>query len=53
MFGLGKKINTLFWIAIFGLILTTIYSAILLYQGIDSKRKLNYVWGKNKKEAEG
>ena len=52
MFGLRKKINTLFWIAIFGLFLTTIYSAILLYQGIDSKKKLNFVWGKNKEEVE-
>ncbi|HZH61231.1 MAG TPA: hypothetical protein VEY70_17040 [Metabacillus sp.] len=52
MFGKRKKINTLFWIAIFGLILTTIYSAILVYQGIDSKRKLNFIYRKNKEEAE-
>lgn len=52
MFGKTSKIDTLYWIAVFGLILTTIYSAVLIYQGVDSKRKLNFIYRKNKKETE-
>jgi hypothetical protein len=52
MFGVGNKISTLFWIAIFGLLLTTIYSAVLITQGIDTKKKINYIHRQSKKEAQ-
>ncbi|WP_299095838.1 hypothetical protein [uncultured Metabacillus sp.] len=46
------KITTLFWIAIFGLFLTTVYSAIIVNQGIRTMRKIDFIYYRNKKDAE-
>ncbi|GGE51456.1 hypothetical protein GCM10011391_32800 [Pullulanibacillus camelliae] len=49
-FGIGSKISSLFWIAISGLTLTTIYSAFLMQQGIKTKRMIEYIYKQNKKQ---
>ncbi|MGM7724312.1 hypothetical protein [Metabacillus sp. Hm71] len=46
------KITTLFWIAIFGLFLTTVYSAVIVNQGIRTMRKIDFIYYRNKKDAE-
>ncbi|KKI91244.1 hypothetical protein WQ54_15855 [Bacillus sp. SA1-12] len=46
------KITTLFWIALFGLFLTTVYSGIIVNQGLRTMRKIDFIYYRNKKEAE-
>lgn len=46
------KINTLFWIAILGLILTTAYTSVLVTQGLQAKRRIDFIYYRNKREAE-
>ncbi|HER2025574.1 TPA: hypothetical protein VJR00_001818 [Streptococcus pyogenes] len=52
MLGKRMKLTTLFWIANFGLVLTTVYSAVLISQGIDTKKKINFIYRQNKKESQ-
>ncbi|NRD79872.1 hypothetical protein HPT25_21275 [Bacillus sp. BRMEA1] len=49
MLGKGNKITTLFWIAISGVVLTSIYSIILAILGIKSMTMINYIYKQNKK----
>jgi len=44
MFNPIGKINTLFWTAVIGLILTTIYSAVIVQQGIKTKKMIQYIY---------
>ncbi|NRD78494.1 hypothetical protein HPT25_14100 [Bacillus sp. BRMEA1] len=52
MFSRGTKITTLFWIAICGVFLTTIYSIILAILGIKSMTMISYIYKQNKKRAQ-
>lgn len=48
LFSLRKKITTLFWIAVGGLVLTTIYTAVLAQQGVETKKMITYNYKSNK-----
>ncbi|NRD80191.1 hypothetical protein HPT25_22935 [Bacillus sp. BRMEA1] len=52
MFSRGTKITTLFWIAIGGLFLTSIYSILLAILGIKSMAMISYIYKQNKKQAQ-
>jgi purine-cytosine permease-like protein len=43
-----EKITSLFWIAILGLILTTIYSVILGILGYRTMNRIDYIYKQNK-----
>ncbi|GGH80153.1 hypothetical protein JOD43_002227 [Pullulanibacillus pueri] len=45
------KITTLFWIAISGLLLTTIYTIVIMKQGIETKKMINFIYKNNKRTA--
>lgn len=51
MFSRATKITTLFWIAIIGLILTTIYSIILGILGAKTMKMISYIYRQNKKRS--
>ncbi|QGQ48216.1 hypothetical protein [Metabacillus sediminilitoris] len=44
MINIGDKMNTLFWTAIIGLILTTIYSIVIVQQGIKTKKMITFIY---------
>jgi hypothetical protein len=41
---IGAKIKTLFWTAIIGLILTTIYSIVIVQQGLKTKKMITFIY---------
>ncbi|MBT2722327.1 hypothetical protein [Bacillus sp. ISL-46] len=49
MLSKSDKISSLFWIAILGLILTTIYSIILGMLGYRTMNRIDYIYKDNKK----
>jgi hypothetical protein len=46
MINIGSKINMLFWTAIVGLILTTIYTLVIVQQGLKTKKKIEFIYQK-------
>ncbi|MFS0861188.1 hypothetical protein [Fredinandcohnia sp. 179-A 10B2 NHS] len=46
------KITTLFWIAILGVILTTIYTIVIMVQGSRTMKMIEYIYKQNKKQNE-
>ncbi|NRD77051.1 hypothetical protein HPT25_06015 [Bacillus sp. BRMEA1] len=52
MFSKETKITTLFWIAISGLFLTTIYSILLAIMGIKSMNMISYVYNQMKRREQ-
>ncbi|RDI48008.1 hypothetical protein [Falsibacillus pallidus] len=44
MFNLGKKITTLFWLAIIALGATTIYTSLLVQQGLQTKKMIKKIY---------
>jgi hypothetical protein len=52
MFSKGTKITTLFWIAISGLVRTTIYSIILGILGAKTMKMISYIYRQNKERAQ-
>ncbi|WP_449539764.1 hypothetical protein [Ferdinandcohnia sp. Marseille-Q9671] len=49
MLNRGTKITTLFWIAILGVILTTIYTIVIMVQGSKTMKMIRYIYNQNKK----
>lgn len=49
---MNNKNNSLFSVAIFGVLLTTIYTAILASQLMATKHKVDYLYFKNKFSGE-
>ncbi|MBM7656486.1 purine-cytosine permease-like protein [Neobacillus cucumis] len=45
------KITSLFWIAILGLILTTIYTIILGILGYRTMNRIDYIYKQNKQKS--
>lgn len=52
MLSRSMKITTLFWIAILGVILTTIYTIVLMVQGSKTMKMIRYIYNQNKKQRE-
>ncbi len=48
----GIKIDTVFWIAILGLLLTSIYTGVLIKQGSKTMRMIEFIYYRNKMNAE-
>jgi hypothetical protein len=48
----GNKITTLYWIAIGGLFLTTIYTIILGIIGTKIMKMISYIYKENKKRSQ-
>ncbi|WP_413306220.1 hypothetical protein AA0X95_05340 [Bacillus sp. 1P10SD] len=46
-----KKITSLFWIAILGLILTTIYTILIGILGYRTMNRIDYIYKENKIRA--
>ncbi|MGF6950341.1 hypothetical protein QF028_002846 [Neobacillus sp. B4I6] len=46
-----EKLTSLFWIAILGLILTTIYSVILGILGYRTMSRIDYIYKQNKQRS--
>ncbi|WP_169864960.1 hypothetical protein [Sutcliffiella halmapala] len=44
MFTVKKKMETLFWLAVVGLFLTTIYTTVIVNQGMKAKEKINFIY---------
>lgn len=44
LFRRGTKITTLFWLAITGITLTTIYSGVIVNQGYKTKKMIKYIY---------
>jgi ABC-type phosphate/phosphonate transport system permease subunit len=44
-----NKMTTLYWIAVFGLFLTTVYSFILGILGARTMKMIRYIYNQNKK----
>jgi hypothetical protein len=51
LLGYRRKITTLFWIAISGLVLTTIYSIVLGILGTKTMKMISYIYKQNKKRG--
>jgi hypothetical protein len=45
------KITTLFWVAIVGLFMTSMYTAVIVSQGIKTKKMIEFIYKNNKNEA--
>jgi hypothetical protein len=45
------KITSLFWIAVVGLFLTSAYTAVIVSQGIETKRMIEFIYKRSKKEV--
>ncbi|WP_453989738.1 hypothetical protein [Bacillus nitroreducens] len=52
MLNRGMKITTLFWIAILGVILTTIYTIVIMIQGSKTMKMIRYIYNQNKQWEE-
>ncbi|MFS0823875.1 hypothetical protein [Bacillus sp. 1P02SD] len=52
MLSRATKITTLFWIAILGVILTTIYTIVIMIQGSRTMKMIRYIYNQNKKANE-
>ncbi len=52
MFSRATKITTLFWIAILGVILTTIYTLVIMIQGSKTMKMIRYIYNQTKKQGE-
>ncbi|WP_335402551.1 hypothetical protein [Bacillus sp. JJ1533] len=52
MFSRATKITTLFWIAILGVILTTIYTIVIMIQGSRTMKMIRYMYNQHKKRGE-
>ena len=52
MFSRATKITTLFYIAILGVILTTIYTIIIMIQGSKTMKMIRYIYNQNKQRGE-
>ncbi|WP_159439901.1 hypothetical protein [Bacillus sinesaloumensis] len=52
MLSRSTKITTLFWIAILGVILTTIYTIVIMIQGSRTMKMIRYIYNQNKKRGE-
>ncbi|MEH7235001.1 hypothetical protein [Bacillus sp. JJ1562] len=52
LFSIKTKITTLFWIAILGGILTTIYTIVIMIQGSRTMKMIRYIYNQIKKRGE-
>ncbi|MGN7295841.1 hypothetical protein [Fredinandcohnia aciditolerans] len=52
MISRATKITTLFYIAILGVILTTIYTIIIMIQGSKTMKMIRYIYNQNKQRGE-
>lgn len=52
MFSRATKITTLFWIAILGVILTTMYTIVIMIQGSRTMKMIRYIYNQVKKSNE-
>ncbi|WP_180271488.1 hypothetical protein [Fredinandcohnia onubensis] len=52
MISRATKITTLFYIAILGVILTTIYTIIIMIQGSKTMKMIRYMYNQTKQSAE-
>ncbi|MEH7388557.1 hypothetical protein V7147_24635 [Bacillus sp. JJ1521] len=48
MFSRGTKITTLFWIAILGVVLTTIYTLVIMIQGSKTMKMIRYIYNQTR-----
>ncbi|MEH7226578.1 hypothetical protein V7112_22510 [Bacillus sp. JJ1566] len=48
MFSIKTKITTLFWIAILGVILTTIYTIVIMIQGSRTMKMIRFIYNQIK-----
>nr|WP_309099949.1 hypothetical protein [Fredinandcohnia onubensis] len=52
MISRATKVTTLFYIAILGVILTTIYTIIIMIQGSKTMKMIRYMYNQTKQRAE-
>lgn len=52
MFSIKTKITTLFWIAILGVILTTIYTIVIMIQGSRTMKMIRFIYNQIKNHNE-